>query len=375
MSIRLMHLADLHLGAPLSHLGGRAAQRSQDLESALTRALALAPDKGVHAIAIAGDLFNSFNPPPEVVARVKAAFQRTAENGIPIVLITGTHDSHQYSRCVYRHTQFAMADILFDSGEHILKNINGHSVYFYGYSGGRNKSPDSISFRRNEEDGIHIALVHGSVSEGTHWSESSRDFSLLPSEIEESGFDYVALGHHHNFHGFKCGKSLAVYPGTLEGMRFGENGERYLVLADIDEDSVSLEKIKHNQRTLSEIKIDLALAGIESKEELAETIGKHADPDSIMKVVLSGTANFLPAREEIEALLSERFFHLEISDDTTVYESEMISSIAREDTVRGIFTRRMREIIDRTSGEEKETAELALRLGIEQFMRLTYENH
>ena len=96
MSIRIMHLADLHLGASLSYLGDRAAERARDLESALARALALAAEKDVHAVLIAGDLFDSFNPSGELVATVKAAFAKTTENGVPIILIPGTHDSHRY---------------------------------------------------------------------------------------------------------------------------------------------------------------------------------------------------------------------------------------------------------------------------------------
>ena len=374
MSVRIMHLADLHLGASLSYLGGRASERAHDLESAFVRALELAPEKNVHAVVIAGDLFDSFNPPPELVATVKAAFGKTTESGIPIILIPGTHDSHRYARCVWTRAEFKGVDILFDAGERLRKNINGDDVYFYGYSGGR-KGRDSIDFRRDEEEGIHIALVHGSVKEGTHWPDSPRDFSLSPDEIERSHFDYIALGHHHNFREFRYGKSLAVYPGTLEGMKFGEENDRHLIIADIDENGVTLEKIEHNKKTLSEIQIDLALAGIESTDSLLNEIRQHADPNVIMKIVLTGTTDFLPAEGEIETLLSDQFFYLTVSDATTVFDSEMVRSIVNEDTVLGIFTRAMLDLIEKSPDEKREVAELALRLGIEQFMRLRDENN
>ncbi len=370
MSIRLMHLADLHLGAPLSYLGDKAGQRSRELEEALMRALALIPEKNVHVVAIAGDLFDSPTPPLELVARVKAAFKKVTDGGVPIVLITGTHDNHRYSRCVYKSNEFAGTDILFGAGERIRKNINGHDVFFYGYSGGRDKGDNVAAFRRGEGDGLHIALVHGTVNEGTHWAPSPRDYSLRPDEIEKSGFHYVALGHHHNFREFRLGTTPAVYPGTLEGRKFGENGDRHVVIAEIGEHGVTLEKIKHNQRTLSEIQIDLTQQGIASAGELTKAIEKYADPNSIVKVALTGTADFIPSKDEIEALLSDRFFHLEITDDTSLFQSEMVQSIKNEKTVRGIFTRTMLEKIAQSSDEDRETAELALRLGVEQFMQL-----
>jgi len=369
-----MHLGDLHLGASLSYLGDKAAQRSRDLEDALFRALALVPEKNVDVVVVAGDMFDSFKPPAELVARVKAALQKVTEHGTPLILISGTHDSHRYSRCVYAREQFPGVDMLLDAGKRVRKNINGHDVYFYGYSGGR-KDNDSVGFKRGEGEGIHIALVHGSVKEGAHWPDSPRDFSLSPGEIEKSDFDYVALGHHHNFREFRYGKTLAVYPGTLEGLKFGENGDRNLIIAEIDEHGVALEKIKHNQKVMSEIEIDMALAGIESTDDLVKTIKQHADPNGIMKVVLTDTADFLPASKEIEAILSDQFFHLEISDNTNVFDSEMVRSVMNENTVRGIFTRTMLETIEHSSGEKREAAELALRLGIEQFMRLRDEDN
>jgi len=374
MTVRLMHLADLHLGAPLSYLGDKAAQRSQELESALMRALDLAQEMSVHAIIIAGDLFDSFDPPPELVARVKAAFRKTSDAGTPIILIPGTHDSHRYSRCVYRKTEFPGVDILFDPGKPIRKNLGGREVYFYGFSGGGKSGGGASVFHRGPDEGLHIALVHGPVSEGTHWTPSSRDFPLSPSELEESGFDYIALGHYHNFREYRRGKSTAVYPGTLEGLKFGEDGDRHLLIAELNEGDVALERIKHNRRTLSQIRIDLTVSDMNSVDELITAIGSQSDPEGIVRVTLAGAANFIPTTGEIEAQSEQRFFHIEVSDETSVIGSGLIRSIANEETVRGIFVRKMLDRIERRSGEERATAELALRLAIEQFMRISDEN-
>jgi len=375
MSIRLMHLADLHLGAPLSHLGEKAATRSQELESAFVRALEMAPEKEIHAVVIAGDLFDSFDPPRDLVARVRAAFEKVNASGIAVILLPGTHDSHRYSRCVYRQAEFPGVDVLMDPGKPILKNLNGRDVYFYGFSGGRKKDADATAFRRGPEDGLHVALVHGPVLEAAHWGSSPRDFPLSRNDIEESGFDYVALGHYHNFREFRFGKTTAVYPGTLEGLKFGEEGDRYLVTAEINDDGVIIEKTSHNSRALAQISIDLSAGGIESADELVAAVEKQTDPEAILKVVLRGATDFIPAPEELESRLSERFFHVEISDDTTIVESGMIRSISNESTVRGIFARKMLKLMDESGEAERPTAELALRLGMEKFIKLADENN
>ena len=372
MSVRLMHLADLHLGAPLSYLGGKAAERSNDLESALVRALDVAVEKNVHAILIAGDLFNLHNPPRDLISRTKATLAKAAGAGIPIILIPGTHDSYRYSKCVYRHNEFTGVDVLIDPGKPIVKNMNGRDVYFYGFSGGRKKG--DAPFACGPEDGIHIALVHGPVTEAEHWNPSPRDFPLTPGEIEMSGFDYVALGHHHEFREFRFAKTTAVDPGTLEGLKFGESGERYLMISEIDGDGVTIEKNIHNQKTLSEMRIDLATSAIASTEGLVSAIEKWSDPSALVRVKLTGAADFLPSIREVESRLDGRFFHLEIIDSTSVVGGELIRSIRSEETVRGIFVGKMLRRIESSGAEARAAAELALRLGIEQFIQVEDED-
>lgn len=370
-----MHLADLHLGASLAYLGERAAERSRDLEDAFARALALATARNVHAIVIAGDLFDSFRPQPDLVVRVKSLLENAANEGIPIILIPGTHDSHRYSRSVYRSEKFPGVDILLDNGATICKRLDGHDVYFYGFSGGPEAVDQSGAFRRNDrEGGIHVALVHGPVTEAEHWSTSSRDFPLRPRDLEKSGFGYVALGHHHNFKEFRRGSVTAVYPGTLEGLKFGENGDRHVTISEVGEAGANIEKIKINRRTLTEVAVNLSTDGIESNEALAEALRKYSDASVLLKATLSGTANFIPEKRQLEGRLASHFFHLEIVDRATLFESDMVGSIMRENTVRGLFVRKLLERIEDVSGEDKEAAELALRLGIEEFSRVHDEN-
>ena len=77
---------------------------------------------------------------------------------------------------------------------------------------------------------------------------------------------------------------------------------------------------------------------------------------------------------EIEARLADRFFHIQVEDETSVYGSEMVRLLAGENTVRGIFVRKMLQKIEQSTREGRAAAELALRLAIEQFMRIDGEN-
>lgn len=372
MSVRLMHLADLHLGAPLQYLGEKAAERAGDLESAFARALDTASEKQVHAVLISGDLFDRFNPPSDLVERSVRAFERIARRNIPVILIPGTHDSRRYSRCIYLRERFPGVDVLLENAKPVRKQLNGHTVFFYGFSG---EAPDASasSFSRTGEEGLHIALVHGAVAGSDLWAAGPRDFSLSRQDIERSGFHYVALGHYHNFKEFGYGATPAVYPGTLEGLKFGENGDRYLVVAEVGESAAAIEKTRFNRRTIAEQRIDLALSGIDCNDSLIAAIKSFSSPNAISKVLLTGSCDFLPAQKDLEERLAGDFFHLQIEDETSMYDSRLVRSMQGDRTVQGIFVRKMLEKIDKAPPEDKASMELGLRLTIEQFRQVHYE--
>ena len=72
MSVRILHLADLHLGASFPSLGDRGEERTRDLLGAFQRAVdfAVSPEKPVDIVAIAGDLFDTHDPADGIVFEV-----------------------------------------------------------------------------------------------------------------------------------------------------------------------------------------------------------------------------------------------------------------------------------------------------------------
>ncbi len=64
MSVRILHLADLHLGAAFPAYGDRGPERTRDFLSAFQRAIefAASPEHPVDLVVIAGDLFDTHDP-------------------------------------------------------------------------------------------------------------------------------------------------------------------------------------------------------------------------------------------------------------------------------------------------------------------------
>ncbi len=87
--MRLLHTADWHLGKKLeSH------HRLPEQEAVLTEICELAEYHAVDAVVIAGDLFDTYNPPTEAVECFYRTLKRLANGGQrPVIAIAGNHDS------------------------------------------------------------------------------------------------------------------------------------------------------------------------------------------------------------------------------------------------------------------------------------------
>lgn len=374
MSVRILHLADLHLGASFPTMGERGEERSRDLLSAFLRAVdfAAGAERPVDVVAVAGDLFDVHDPDEGLVFQVESAFDRLSEARIPILIAPGTHDAPAYRRSVYRRIRLPERAHLFlsptlEPGPRL--EVGSESVQTYGVSYDAAVSERPLGdFRPAGIADYHVGVLHAALQDSPTWKTRTNDLPVTRTEIAASGLHYLALGHYHNYAEIREGGSTAVYPGTLEGRKFGENGPRYLVVATLGREAVSLERTPWNARTVTEAVVDFQLAEIREERQLIERIAAFAGDREIVRVRLTGPAEFVFDAERLRAGLAPRFFHLELDDRTYVVNARILERYREEATVRGVFVRRMLERIDQAeSPEAKETAVLALRLGLSEF--------
>src|SRR6185312_5002823 len=107
--LRLLHTADVHLGARHADLGEQAAAQRERQIAAFRRSVDLALAERVDLFLIAGDLFDSNTQPPRSVARVGAELRRLVDGGIRTVIIPGTHDCYDRSSIYRAHDLPALA--------------------------------------------------------------------------------------------------------------------------------------------------------------------------------------------------------------------------------------------------------------------------
>lgn len=372
--VRIAHIADVHLGVPCRYLGDKADARRKDFEHTFEKVIEICSNQEnrIDALIIAGDLFDTVDPPPALIGFVRKNITRLTDNNIPVLLVPGTHDAYGYSQSVYKKYQFPGADILVSPClEPVAKELSGEKVFFYGmaYIPGFSGNPFE-SFAPVQEKGIHIGIIHGSLQKPSHWEGTEKDLSLPPEAIARSDLDYLALGHYHTFQQHQFGKTVAVYPGSLEGKTLSEQGERFMIIVDFAAGTPEIEKVTVNTRTIKEIHIKVDEHSFESQEDLITFLKGFSD-DSIVTFNTTGSSDFPLNTTYLEQVLSTHFFYITIKDETTVTDSSVIRSWAAERTIRGMFTAKLLKRIAEAEGEEKAILEEALKIGSTYFRKVS----
>ncbi|MCO4293731.1 exonuclease subunit SbcD [Solitalea sp. MAHUQ-68] len=87
--MRILHTADWHLGKRLERFS-----RLEEQRLVLDEICCIADEQNVDAVLVAGDLFDTFNPPTEAVELLYKTLKRLTNNGKrPVIAIAGNHDS------------------------------------------------------------------------------------------------------------------------------------------------------------------------------------------------------------------------------------------------------------------------------------------
>lgn len=361
--LRLLHTADLHLDAPFPALGERAEPRRADFLKTFERLVNLAIKSEVRLFLVAGDLFDGPRPAPTVVSQVQAGFKRLVDRGIRPVLLPGTHDSIVLPDSVYRRETFPGAVVLAapQLQEPVRLEIDGSAVHLYGFAYAGSQSEEALAgMRRRTEAGLHIGLLHGSRIGSPEWDYRKKDLPFDLARLQEWDLDYVALGHYHAFEEFEHnGRCFACYPGSPEGKRFGENGPRHAALVTVGPRQARIEKCAVNSRNLDERELDLS--GCPSPADAAAAVLAQGQPELLLRLTLTGIVETPLPLEPLRESCRGAFFHLDLVDRTRLFDSALAQRIAHEETVRGVFVRRLQRLLQEAPPEQRATLEAAFR--------------
>ncbi|MBE0469946.1 MAG: exonuclease SbcCD subunit D [Methyloprofundus sp.] len=214
--LKLLHTADWHLGRVLHH-----QSLLEDQAHVLEQIIAYATEHDVDGVLVAGDIYDRSMPPAEAVRLLNQTVNRFAALGVPLIMISGNHDSAE-------RLGFA-AEQLQKTGLHILSDLHRvtepvrlqkgeirlqiFGIPFADPERVRNQFDTPVSdydqahsflveqIQQARDKAIPSVLMSHCFVDGAQTSESEKTLSVGGSDRVSYepmlDFDYVALGHLH----------------------------------------------------------------------------------------------------------------------------------------------------------------------------------
>lgn len=346
--LRLLHMADVHLGARHADLGEQAAAQRERQFAAFRAAIDLAIAEKMDLVLIAGDLFDSNTQPRRSVDRVAAELKRLVEARIRTVMIPGTHDVYDRASIYRAHDLAALAGALGTDLVTLLTpdqpkvRLEALDVTVHGGVFATKRAPRSpleTMEVAGDPSTWQVGLIHGSIAIP---NQTDHDEVVVTSEeIAASGLDYLALGHWHSASKGRAGQTTYAYPGAPEPVALDQDRAGNVLLVDLDiKDGVKSVTVEERKvgRTRFE-KLELDAAALASQPALIEQLASRADPDLVLDVRLIGVRpDLLDVHvDEVEAGLAAQFLKVRVRDRSMPALSD--GPLPPEDTVLGAFVR------------------------------------
>lgn len=361
--VRILHLADLHLGHTPVALGPRAAQRQAERDRVLQRAVDYALSEAVDLVVIAGDLFDHHCPEAGVAAAALAELQRLVAGGVGLVTVPGHHDGCYYPGSIYRRQAAAWPGTLVIAARPVgvtLTLAAGKTVHVFALACQPGLTPKPLSdLPSAPPEGYSLFVAHAELGEGTH------PLQLDPAALDQAGYTCALLGGRHAHAQLSAGRTQVVYAGAVEGLSVADPGTGHFTLVELGAaDPVVAVPTAHRAIRSETLDLD-ADAG---PAAWAAAICERGDPEAMVRITLQGQTRQAPDLAALAAEAVPHFFHLELAD-ATHYPADLLQTWAGEPTVRGHFVRRMLAAIEAADAETAALGRAALKDGLQALDR------
>jgi len=225
--MRIFHIADTNLGYsaynkmdPSSGLNQRELDFYNTFERFVDIVLEEKPDLILHA----GDFFDSVRPTNRAISFALDQLVRFSEAKIPVVLIAGNHETPRLRETGSVFRLFEHLDGVYPVFKSRYEAIEFPDLELKVHCVPHCMDPNLLqgSLEKLVPDSaakFNIAMLHGAIVGVINYRSSEFNELEVPSGYLKPNFDYIALGHYHEF--IKVDEN-AYYAGSTERVTFLE---------------------------------------------------------------------------------------------------------------------------------------------------------
>ena len=354
---QFIHAADFHLDSAFGALAERqAASRRRESRETAFRLADYVNSRGIGLVLLAGDLFDSGSVFRETGEQLASALGQMQAR---VFIAPGNHDWYGPGS-PWQTVAWPENVHIFQNGAMAAVEVPEWNAVIHGaaFTAPEQTAGLLAGFTAPADGKLHLGVLHGEVDPA-----ESRYGPIRREEIAASGLAYLALGHiHKRTEPVKIGNTLCAWPGCIEGRGFDELGEKGFYEGTVDDaGNVSLDFVPFAWRRYERLEVDVTGQDPRRAVEAAlpEDTARH-----LYRIVLTGeTGEGGADAAAIQEALADRFYALEVRDQTRMAED--IWRRAEEDSLRGLFLRRLREQWTAAkTEEERERVTQAVRFGL-----------
>ncbi len=384
--LRLIHTADVHLGARHDDLGEQASAQRERQFAAFKASIDLALAEKVDLFLVAGDLFDSNVQPRRSVERVAAELKRLVDAKIRTVIIPGTHDVYDRASIYRAYDLPTLAGngpdddfVTVLDPDHSSVHLRACDVVVHGTVFPTKRAPHSplqgLDAADDETTATwRIGMVHGSIA--IPGKTEHDEVVITTDEIAASKLDYLALGHWHSFQTGKAGAVTYAYAGAPEPVALDQDRAGKALLVELDQKgkarTVTVQERQVGRTRFERQELDASAQT--SQPSLIESLRVLADPDLVLDVRLVGVRpdELDLDLEEIEAALAPAFLKVRVRDASL--PALTAGALPSADTIAGSFIRDLEARIAELEAAEAE-AEAAEQRDVLRLGRLLLAGH
>lgn len=279
-AMEFIHMGDVHLGYIPDEGQSWSDLRIREIYITFEKTIESIASMGVDFLFITGDLFDHIPTTKELVWLDNLFLFL---NNVNIIIINGERDyigrEAPIEKFEFKSRTFLLSGVQLSKERaelyHVKQDQNANafmdSLYFkdfnvrvYGtcYYSNYNRRHTLDGVRPIRNDCINILLAHGGDDMNT-----PIDFD----ELKISGFNYVALGHIHNYKDLCDGR--IAYCGSLEPLQANETGQHGYIKGYLDNDSVKIKFVGASLRQY--INIDYEIDDTTINQDIINAISRY----------------------------------------------------------------------------------------------------
>ena len=361
--VKIVHTADLHFDTPFNEVDEKQRLiNKEELKEVFKNIINFCKEKHVDILLLAGDIFDNLTLSRETIHFIENIFNDIKETRV--FISPGNHDPYD-NNSFYKLIKWPENVHIFKGSlEKVYIEELKTNVWGAAFNGKYVRKSILKGFSQNDEE-INIMVIHGELSS----SEEGNEYNPITlKNIRESGMDYIALGHRHNFSGvLKEGSTFYSYSGCPQGRGFDETGDKGIVYGYVAKGFAELSFIKTCKRNYEEVYVDISnLFGYEEiREKILDSIKEKDRKNNLYKIILKGEVSekFHIEEKIVKSKLLNDFYFCKVIDKTSIALD--IKELSKGYSVKSIFVRKLvKKLKEAKTDEEREVIKMALKIGI-----------